>query len=289
MSIRAISLVWERTRAKGSNLLLLLAIADYAKDDGRWAWPSARTLTAKTRLTGRGGELILARLVADGEVWPEWNADESRLYLHVRCVCDWDTYRTEGPVFECEKFSRNQSEKFSRKLLLLAAKRLPRANGAAAKANTAASASSSSDPLDPSKRDPSRARVGHHRHAFCPADGQDGFCVPDFLHRELDTMLGAHAAEFDLLGWYVSADRRRRDEQPTVLDGLNFWRDALRAELQQRGWITRRQVPPRGAARLPTALDAYRDWVCPHTPPCGHPTPCRTLVDLDRYKKASGS
>lgn len=135
MSIRATTLVWERTRAKGSNLLMLLAIADYAKDDGRWAWPSVRTLTWKTRLTGRGGELILRKLVEDGEVWPEWNAKERHLYLHLRCVMDWATYQTEGPIPDREKIARNQSESFSRRLIELAC---AKANGDAPKAKNGA-------------------------------------------------------------------------------------------------------------------------------------------------------
>lgn len=150
MSIRAWSLVWERSRAKGGNLLMLLSIADYAKDDGRWAWPSARTLTWKTRLSGRAGELILMKLVRDGEIWPEWNAAEERLYLHVRCVFDWEAYETEGINREREKISRNQSESFSRKLMTIAADRLATAKSTTPKAKKPTVPSSSSDPLDPS-------------------------------------------------------------------------------------------------------------------------------------------
>jgi hypothetical protein len=42
-------------------------------------------------------------------VWPEWNARERRLYLHIRCVMDWAVYQTEGPLPQREKFSRRQS------------------------------------------------------------------------------------------------------------------------------------------------------------------------------------
>jgi hypothetical protein len=268
VSVRAIGLVWERSRAKGSNFLMLLAIADYAKDDGRWAWPSARLLTWKTRLTGRGGELVLRKLVQDGEVWPEWDAQEKRLYLHVRCACDWDTYQSEGPIPEREKISRSQSEKFSRSLLRIAADRHAKANGATATAKSAAKTSarsSSYDPLDPSV-EPSRAREGHRRHVYCPASG-DGFCVPEFLHNELQTMLGRRAPEFDLLGWYVDTDTRRRNEQPTVGDPIRWWRDELRTQMQRRGWLI-----PRGA--LP---DRRADATVASGSTCPHPTRCATI------------
>jgi len=38
MSIKVMSYVWEASKAKGSELLLLLAIADHAADDG-YCWP----------------------------------------------------------------------------------------------------------------------------------------------------------------------------------------------------------------------------------------------------------
>lgn len=166
MSFRAYSLVWERTRAKGSNLLMLLAIADYAKDDGRWAYASARTLTWKSRLTGRGGELVLTKLVADGEVWPEWHAAERRLYLHLRCVMDWAAYQTEGPPPPYgEKFSRKQSENFSRKLIALAARkaneRAATAKSAAGKAKSAATSLCSEIREDPFRSEKQGASPDH--------------------------------------------------------------------------------------------------------------------------------
>ena len=125
MSIRAMGLVQERSRAKGSNLHALVIIADYAKDDGKWAWPHPSTIAWKQRLTARAAELILRKLVIDGEVLPEWDPAERRLYLHIRCVCDWDAYRAEGPVpdrdNDREKISRSTSAAFALRLVDLAA------------------------------------------------------------------------------------------------------------------------------------------------------------------------
>lgn len=150
MSIQAVSTVWQRTRAKGSNLLMLLAIADYAKDNGSGAYPSATTLAWKARLSSRAATIILTKLVTDGEVWPEWDAANHRLYLQLRCVCDWEAYQTEGAIPEREKISRKQPANFSRKLAALGAARHAMCRPTTPSAKNPANASSSSDPLDPS-------------------------------------------------------------------------------------------------------------------------------------------
>lgn len=61
MSIKVMSAVWEHSRAKGSELLLLLAIADYADDEGN-AFPSVTNLAKKIRMTQRGTQMLLRKL-----------------------------------------------------------------------------------------------------------------------------------------------------------------------------------------------------------------------------------
>lgn len=68
MSIRVVSAVWERSRAKGSGLLLLLAIADFAHDDGTGAYPSSETLAAKIRMSPRQVRNLVATLEGLGEL-----------------------------------------------------------------------------------------------------------------------------------------------------------------------------------------------------------------------------
>lgn len=93
MSIKAMTLVWERSRAKGSELLVLLAIADYAQDDGREAFPTMRTLAEKSRMTERGVREIIRRLEAAGELEVERNTSRRpakpgyipRQFFHVLC------------------------------------------------------------------------------------------------------------------------------------------------------------------------------------------------------------
>jgi len=51
VSIKVSSLVWEHAPVGGSDLLVLLALADFANDEGTNAWPSHATLARKARLS----------------------------------------------------------------------------------------------------------------------------------------------------------------------------------------------------------------------------------------------
>lgn len=68
MSIKVMTQIWEESLEKGSALLLLLAIADHAHDDGTGAYPSIQKLAEKSRMTTRNVQLLLRRLEADGEL-----------------------------------------------------------------------------------------------------------------------------------------------------------------------------------------------------------------------------
>lgn len=67
MSVRMISRVWDFSAQKGNDLLMLLAIADFADDDGN-AYPAVSTLATKCRMKPRNANLILAALKASGEL-----------------------------------------------------------------------------------------------------------------------------------------------------------------------------------------------------------------------------
>lgn len=67
MSVRTMARVWERSQQCGNDLLMLLAIADFADDDGR-AYPAVATLAAKCRMTARNANRVLADLRASGEL-----------------------------------------------------------------------------------------------------------------------------------------------------------------------------------------------------------------------------
>jgi hypothetical protein len=68
MSIRLMSQVWEDDRIQSqAELLVLLALADHARDDGL-CWPSIRTIAAKARIEERSAQRILRRLIEKGLV-----------------------------------------------------------------------------------------------------------------------------------------------------------------------------------------------------------------------------
>jgi helix-turn-helix protein len=102
VSQRASTLVWDRSRVRrSSDLLVLLAIADYAHNDGRNAWPSTKTLAQRARCSERNVRRILERLERMGEIVLEPNTELRRpsdsappppWFIHVRCVADVDGY-----------------------------------------------------------------------------------------------------------------------------------------------------------------------------------------------------
>lgn len=61
------SSVWEHSRAKGSGLLVLLAIADFANDSGV-AWPSIDTIAKKARTGVRRTQDLVKELESLGEL-----------------------------------------------------------------------------------------------------------------------------------------------------------------------------------------------------------------------------
>lgn len=66
MSIRALSLVWETSKHKGGDLLVALALADYANEVME-AWPSVKSLCDKARMGERNVQYCLRKLVKSGE------------------------------------------------------------------------------------------------------------------------------------------------------------------------------------------------------------------------------
>ncbi len=67
MSIKVSTGVWQGSRNKSGNLLVLLAVADHADDQGI-AWPGLALLARKARLSQRHARRCLNHLVASGEL-----------------------------------------------------------------------------------------------------------------------------------------------------------------------------------------------------------------------------
>lgn len=66
MSVRVMAAVWDRFDGNGGELLLALALADFAADDGTGIYPSVARLARKTRRSRRAVQLGLRRLEALG-------------------------------------------------------------------------------------------------------------------------------------------------------------------------------------------------------------------------------
>jgi hypothetical protein len=67
MSVRIAARVWAQSQSAGSELLMLLAIADFADDEGR-AFPSVPTLARKCRMGERNAMYVLKSLQEQGQL-----------------------------------------------------------------------------------------------------------------------------------------------------------------------------------------------------------------------------
>lgn len=68
MSLPASTWVWEHSRSKGLDRLVLLAIADHADSAGGRAWPSLARLAARCGMSRRSVMRSIDRLVAEGDL-----------------------------------------------------------------------------------------------------------------------------------------------------------------------------------------------------------------------------
>lgn len=67
MSIRVMSRVWDNSRQEGGRLLVLLALADWANEDGE-CWPKLPQLATKARMSVRTAQRALLDLEEEGEI-----------------------------------------------------------------------------------------------------------------------------------------------------------------------------------------------------------------------------
>lgn len=74
--------VWEHSQQTGGALVLMLAVADYAQDDGDGAYPSIETLAKKARMTPRNVNLLLLQLVEAGELIIRHGAGPRRVNIY---------------------------------------------------------------------------------------------------------------------------------------------------------------------------------------------------------------
>lgn len=67
MSIEVMAEVWKKSQHSGTNLLMLLSVADFADDDGV-AFPSVQRLAVKCRMSKRNAQDRLRELAESGEL-----------------------------------------------------------------------------------------------------------------------------------------------------------------------------------------------------------------------------
>ena len=81
MSIHVMAQVWRNGPSSATDCLLMLALADYANDDGE-CWPSIGGLARKARLSERGVQTALRRLEAGGWLKIETGGGRRRCNLY---------------------------------------------------------------------------------------------------------------------------------------------------------------------------------------------------------------
>lgn len=97
MSIKVMTAVWNESMHRGSTLIVLLALADHASDDGV-AWPGIERLAELARLEVRQVQVILDHLAATGELYVLHNAGRS--YTNLYLVTIGHTAKTLAKLLE---------------------------------------------------------------------------------------------------------------------------------------------------------------------------------------------
>lgn len=79
MSIKIMTSVWENSKARGTCLLLLIALADSANDEGI-SWPSQKTLAKKIRMSDRNVRHLIEHLIEINEISIDHRRGRSNYY-----------------------------------------------------------------------------------------------------------------------------------------------------------------------------------------------------------------
>jgi hypothetical protein len=97
VSISVMDRVWRFSKARKGELLIMLAIADFANDAGE-AWPSVPTLASKSRLSERQAQYALRRLVGSGELKIYKNKGPRGCHVYHVTISDTDPGAESAPV-----------------------------------------------------------------------------------------------------------------------------------------------------------------------------------------------
>ncbi|KKN35548.1 hypothetical protein LCGC14_0782390 [marine sediment metagenome] len=89
MSIEIMTRVWKQSKQGGSQLLLLLAIADNANDGG-FAWPGQEYLADKIRMSAKSIPRLTKKLQEAGELFIHNRAEQGKVTQYIITVgMDW--------------------------------------------------------------------------------------------------------------------------------------------------------------------------------------------------------
>jgi len=75
MSIKVSSKVWDKWPTGGSEMLCMLALADWCNDEGGSLYPSIRALSRKMRVSERQAQRVLHKLIDDGFIYVVGNVN----------------------------------------------------------------------------------------------------------------------------------------------------------------------------------------------------------------------
>lgn len=110
MSIRVMNRVWEHAEYKESTLLILLALADFADDNGI-CWPEVPTLAAKARVSDRRAIDIIQALEKDGAIIYQRGGGRGRRSLYGVLVGLTDEQKERVKEFHRNYFTENKTVK----------------------------------------------------------------------------------------------------------------------------------------------------------------------------------
>jgi nitric oxide synthase oxygenase domain/subunit len=80
MAIKIMTAVWENAPYQGCTLLTLLALADYANEQG-FCWPAITTLAHKSRQSERNTQRCIQQLINDGFLSVKERTQQSSVYI----------------------------------------------------------------------------------------------------------------------------------------------------------------------------------------------------------------
>jgi DNA-binding transcriptional MocR family regulator len=107
MAVEVLHAVWAHSTARGSDLLVLLALADWARLPDAMAWPSLAQLAARVRLSQRQTIRVIERLERRGELLVRRRHRHRNSYR-----VNLGRFRVENPARNVENSVENSVENF---------------------------------------------------------------------------------------------------------------------------------------------------------------------------------